>query len=81
MKEKDKTHKQFIKELTKLRHGIAELESSATECEREGEALWESEKAFIAIVENANVGIFISIKGIQVHTNKRASEITGHNRI
>jgi PAS domain-containing protein len=81
MKEKDKTHKQLIKEPIKLRHRIAELESSGTEREREEEALRESEENFRAIVENANAGILISIWGTQVYTNKRGSEATGHNRI
>jgi diguanylate cyclase (GGDEF)-like protein/PAS domain S-box-containing protein len=77
MRDKDKTQKQLIKELTALRQRIAQLERAETERKQADEALRESEGKYRSLVERANDGITIIQDGIMKYINTPLAEMWG----
>lgn len=76
MKDKEKTKKQLIDELTKLRPRIAELEASESKHKRTEEALGESEGLLKAIIESTADGILVVDKENRVtHSNTKFAEL------
>ncbi len=79
MKEENKTKKQLIYELEKLRSQISILEKSETEPKRIGEALHDSEAYFKAIMDSIQAGVMVidAKKHEIVDINKEASKLIG----
>ena len=76
MKDKEKTKKQLIDELTKLRQRIAELEALESKHKRTEEALGESEGLLKAIIESTADGILVVDKENHVtHSNTKFAEL------
>jgi PAS domain S-box-containing protein/putative nucleotidyltransferase with HDIG domain len=79
MKAKDKTQQQLIKEVTKLRQGIAELEKSNSELKRTKEALRKSDERLKTVLGNVNEVIFqLSSRGIIEYVSPRVKELYGY---
>jgi len=59
MKDQDKTKEQLIKELSKMRQRIAELEALESECRRSEEALRENEESFRTLIEKSVEAVYL----------------------
>jgi PAS domain S-box-containing protein len=80
MKDQYKTKKQLVEELEVLRNQLPQPKKRETKRKPAKEELRESEETFKALAENANDGILVAIgEGLQVYSNKKASEITGYS--
>jgi PAS domain S-box-containing protein/putative nucleotidyltransferase with HDIG domain len=79
MKEKDKTHEQFIKELTQLRHRIAEFESSASQQKQIEETLrMERDKAQHYLDVAQVMLLILNKKGEITLINRKGNQILGY---
>ena len=79
MRDEDKTEKQMIDKLEKLRPRIAELEISEAECKQMEKALQESELKFRSVAQSANDAIISSDRnGHIVFWNAAAQKMFGY---
>jgi len=63
MKDKDKTKKQLMDEIAKLRQRIADLEASEIKHKQLEKALKESEEKYRTLINNINVGLYRNTPG------------------
>jgi len=81
MKDKEKTKKQLIDELTKLRPRIAELEAFESKHKRTEEALRENEEKYYGLFYNSTDFIYVlDSKGTFVEVNRAAEVLTGYSK-
>jgi two-component system cell cycle sensor histidine kinase/response regulator CckA len=79
MNDADKTKKQLIKELAKLRQRVQHLEESGNEHRRAREALRESEERFRQMIDEAPVGYHeLDREGRVIRVNHRELEMLGY---
>jgi len=79
VKDKDKTQKELMTELTGLRQRLPELEALEAEHKRAEEALRLSEKKYRQLIENAQEGIWaIDAEAKTTFVNHRMAEILGY---
>jgi PAS domain S-box-containing protein len=77
MQDAEKSKKQLMNELVKLREHIADFDALDAEHERTQEALGESEAKYRILVEQANDGILIVQDGMIKFANHRLAEANG----
>ncbi len=81
MKNKDKTKAQLLKEITKLRQHIANLEKSETKYQETEEVLRKSEEKYPALYESNLDGILhIDMKGNILDANNAILDMLGYSR-
>lgn len=82
MKDKEKTKKQLIDELTKLRQRITELEELEANHRRTEEVLRDSEERHRKLFEEAQDGIFLADAetGVIIDCNRAAAELVGRDK-
>ena len=79
MKDKDKTKKQLIEELTEVRQRIAELEKANDNKKRAEGTLQESERQFRKLADNSLVGIYkTDLEGRILYVNQALCRILGY---
>ena len=80
MSDTNKTKKQLIDELKKLRQKVAELEAVKNDCRQAEQALLKSEEKYRLLVENGNDAIFIAQDEVLKFCNHKTEEMTGYTK-